>query len=196
MNTRARQSPTQNERRSLELREVHTTAGGFHLVDISLRLLPGEYFVLLGPTGAGKTMLLETIAGLRPLQKGEIRLGSTPLHRLPPEKRPCGLVPQDYALFPHLNVRQNIAFGLRSRRLPPWEITQRVEKWAALLGISHLLERRIPGLSGGEQQRVALARALVLRPQVLLLDEPLSAVDPATRERLGSVLRRLHVAGG
>lgn len=186
----------ENERRSLKLREVHTTAGGFHLGDISLELAPGEYFVLLGPTGAGKTTLLETIASLRPLQRGEIRLGPTPLHLLPPEKRPCGFVYQDYALFPHLNVRQNIAFGLRVRRLPARQITQWVEEVATLLGITHLLKRRLAGLSGGKRQRVALARVLVLQPQVLLLDEPLSALDTATREELGPKLRQVHEVSG
>lgn len=181
---------------ALRLQGINKRLGNFHLKDLSLEIGPGEYFVLLGPTGAGKTLLLEIIAGIHPVDTGEIWLGGVNLTHLPPEKRRCGFVYQDYALFPHLTVRKNIAFGLKVNRVPAPEAEKRVEEMAALLGITHLLSRFPRTLSGGEQQRVALARALVVKPQVLLLDEPLAALDPRTKEALQRELQRLHRATG
>jgi len=166
--------------------------GEFRLRGVSLHVEPGEYFVLLGPTGAGKTVFLECVAGLHTPDSGEIFLGGERVTHWLPETRGVGYVPQDYALFPHLNVFQNIAYGLVERGVPPEEREPRVQQAATLLGIAGLLHRRVTTLSGGEQQRVALARATVTQPRVLLLDEPLSAVDESTRQDLSGMLRRLH----
>ncbi len=176
----------------LSVQGVEVVAGKFRLSGIDLATGAGEYLVLLGPTGAGKTILLETIAGLRRVQRGEIRLNGKDVTRLPPERRNIGFVYQDYALFPHLPVAANIAFGLRLRREGKTEIERKVRWISSLIGIDELLHRRIDGLSGGERQRVALARALVLSPRALLLDEPLSALDPQYREELQRVLARIH----
>jgi len=164
----------------------------FLLRDINLDIADGEYFVVLGPTGAGKTVLLETVAGLHQPRKGHILLDGVDVTGVPPERRGTGFVYQDYALFPHLSVAGNIAFGLRLRRMGRGVIEERVTAIGRLLGIEHLL-RHVPGtLSGGEAQRVALARALVVEPRLLLLDEPLSALDPETREALQRELGRIH----
>ncbi len=164
----------------------------FHLRQIELDVAAGEYFVVLGPTGAGKTVLLETIAGLHQPRKGRILLDGEDVTGAPPERRGIGFVYQDYALFPHLSVAGNIAFGLKLRGMDRGAIEERVTVISRLLGIDHLLHRRPGALSGGEQQRVALARALVVEPRLLLLDEPLSALDPEMREGLQRELERLH----
>ncbi|MEM2924869.1 MAG: ABC transporter ATP-binding protein [Methanocellales archaeon] len=156
----------------------------FKLFNISFEIQKGEIFAILGPTGAGKTMLLEAIAGILQIKKGRILLDEKELTKLPPEKRGIGMVFQDCALFPHLSVRENIAFGLEYRKLEKSEVEGRVQEIAQLLNISHLLGRMPSSLSGGEKQRVALARALVIQPEILLLDEPLSALDARTREEL------------
>jgi len=166
--------------------------GEFELVEVSVCIDEGEYFVLLGPTGAGKTIFIECIAGIHAPERGRILIDNEDVTRLRPEERQIGYVPQDYALFPHLTARRNIAFGLEVRRLPSDEIARRTAELAALLGVQPLLDRQIRTLSGGERQRVALARALAIRPRVLLLDEPLSAVDEQTRETLCVELKRLH----
>jgi len=166
--------------------------GEFRLADVSVEIPAKEYFVLIGPTGAGKTIFLECIAGLIEPDRGEIWLGDRHVNRLPPEERNVGYVPQDYALFNHMSVRENIRFGLRARRALPSTIREKEEQLTELLGISHLLHRRPHTLSGGEKQRVALARALATDPEVLLLDEPLSALDENTREMLCRELTRIH----
>jgi molybdate transport system ATP-binding protein len=176
----------------VQVRGVSLRLGEFAVRAVDLDVFRGEYFVLLGPTGAGKTVLLECIAGLHRPDKGEIYVDGERVTSAPPELRGLGYLPQDYALFPHLTVAQNIAFGMRIRRRPRSEIAQRVEELGALLGITHLLERTPTTLSGGEQQRCALARALAIGPKVLLLDEPLSALDEQTREGLTVELRRVH----
>jgi ABC-type sugar transport system ATPase subunit len=176
------------------LRIEHLTKdlGEFMLRDVSLEVNEGEYLVIIGPTGAGKTILLETVAGIYPPDGGSIRLGETDITDLPSKDRNICMVYQDYMLFPHLTVGRNIGFGLRNRKVPPDEIARRIAEVAALFGIDHLLHRYPETLSGGEKQRAAIARALVLEPTVLLLDEPLSALDGQTREKLREELRRLH----
>ncbi len=176
----------------IQVRGVSISLGEFTVHDASIDVGRGEYFVLLGPTGAGKTVLLECIAGLHRPTQGDILVEGQRVNHVPPEQRGLGYLPQDYALFPHLNVAQNIGFGMRLRRRSSGEIERRVRELAALLKITHLLARSPLHLSGGEKQRVALARALAIEPKVLLLDEPLSALDEQTRETLCVELRRVH----
>lgn len=166
--------------------------GSFELRQVSLRVKKGEYLVLIGPTGTGKTVLLETIAGIHRPDRGKIFLKGQEVTNLPPEARNLGVVYQDYALFPHLSVSQNMAFGLRLRGEPGADVRKAVGEVSQFLEIGHLMDRRPGRLSGGERQRVALARALVLKPHMLLLDEPLSALDRSTRDRLRRELRRIH----
>jgi ABC-type sugar transport system ATPase subunit len=176
----------------LRLRDVSVSLGDFRLKEISMHVKDGEYMVLLGPTGTGKTVLLETIAGMHRIKSGSIFIHGRDATRLPPEKRNLGVVYQDYALFPHLTVRRNITFGLQLRGEPRSKISRVVEEMGDFLDIGTILDRRPGNLSGGERQRVALARALVLKPYVLLLDEPLSALDRSTRDRLRRELKRIH----
>jgi len=166
--------------------------GEFDLRDISFEVRDGEYFVLLGPTGTGKTVLIECIAGLHRPRTGKIILNGRDVTDLPPEERGIAYVPQDYALFPNLTAFENIAFGLRVRKLPDSKVRAKVYELAEWLGITYLLDRLPLTLSGGEKQRVALARALAVEPQILLLDEPLAAVDEQTRERLCRELKAIQ----
>ena len=166
--------------------------GSFMLRNINLDIEYGEYFIILGPTGAGKTVLLEAIAGLYPVLQGTILVNDRKISGLRPEERGIGIVYQDQVLFPHLSVEENIAFGLKSMKCPKQEIKSKVDSMAEIVGISHLLQRSPPTLSGGEKQKVALARALVTEPAVLLLDEPLSALDPETKERMQQKLAEMH----
>lgn len=175
----------------IEVKNAHKSLGEFSLHGVDLRVESGEYFVVLGPTGAGKTVLLECIAGLHLLDKGEVWLEGRNVSRLAPERRNVGYVPQDYVLFPHLSLRQNIAFSLELQQVEANARQARVDELARLLNINHLLDRRPRTLSGGEQQRGALARALAPRPTLLLLDEPLSALDESTRGELSVELRRV-----
>ncbi len=176
----------------LRLEKVCLNLGAFKLQNISLHVRHGEYMVLLGPTGTGKTVLLEVIAGLRISDAGRIFLNGQDASYLSPEARNLGVVYQDYALFPHLTVYDNIAFGLRLKNESKENIHNAVDEMARFLEIDDLLNRRPRHLSGGERQRVALARALVLKPHMLLLDEPLSALDRLTRDRLRRELKRIH----
>jgi ABC-type Fe3+/spermidine/putrescine transport system ATPase subunit len=168
--------------------------GTFALRDVNLEVPSGEYMVMVGPTGSGKTLLLETIAGLHRVRSGEIRLDGRDVTKEAPEERGIAMVYQDYALFPHLSVADNIAFGLKRRRRVPAETLRRVDEVAGMVGVGHLLRRKPGRLSGGEKQRVALARALAVSPRLLLLDEPVSALDPETRETLLGELKRIHDA--
>ncbi|WP_214020083.1 ATP-binding cassette domain-containing protein [Methanoculleus sp.] len=170
--------------------------GDFTLAGVDLAVADGEYFVILGPTGAGKTILLETLAGIYSPDAGTIVLDGLDVTRTDPKDRGIGMVYQDYMLFPHLTVGENIGFGLLQRKAEPARIVNSVRETADLLGIGHLLERTTGTLSGGEQQRAAIARALVLQPRVLLLDEPLSALDTVTRERLRRELKAIHRVTG
>jgi ABC-type Fe3+/spermidine/putrescine transport system ATPase subunit len=200
----------------LRLSDISVELGGFALKVSSLELASGEYLVILGPNGAGKTVLLETIAGLHPVEQGRVEFqdatvdaaaeagahppagaGAPPtgaawtdVTEWPPEKRRVGFVYQDYLLFPHLSVSDNIGFGLKGR-VPAADRTARIHDAAALTGVEGLLGRRVGGLSGGEQQRVALARALAIHPRLLLLDEPLAALDRTARRGMVEDLRRL-----
>ncbi len=161
----------------------------FHLREISLDVRKEEYFIILGPSGAGKTVLLEIIAGIIEPDSGRIYLSGADVTDWPPEKRGLAYIPQNYALFPNMSVFNNIAFGLKVRRLPKAEIEKRVKEIAEVLGISHLLHRKPRTLSGGEQQRVAIARALVVEPPLILLDEPFANLDVQTRGRLISEMK-------
>src|SRR5688500_10191061 len=155
-------------------------AGSFALDDITLTVAAGEYAVLMGKTGCGKSTLLEVIAGLKPAHAGRVVLVDRDVTALRPSERGVGYVPQDLALFPTLTVHDHLAFALVVRRRAADAIATRVEELSRLLGIGHLLPRHPQGLSGGEAQRVALGRALSFHPRVLLLDEPLSALDEDT----------------
>jgi ABC-type sugar transport system ATPase subunit len=169
----------------IRLDSISWRAGAFGLEKVSFTVPTGRYGVLMGKTGGGKTSLLEIICGLRRPSAGSVWLGERDVTGLAPGERGLGYVPQDGALFPTMTVREQLGFALRVRRLPT---ETRVAELAAALGIAHLLDRRPDGLSGGERQRVALGRALAARPQVLLLDEPLSALDDDTREPLADLL--------
>jgi ABC-type sugar transport system ATPase subunit len=175
----------------IALEQIHLQIGIFSLVDVNLQIEPGQYGVLMGRTGCGKTTILEAVAGLRPVRSGRILLGNREVTALHPAARGVGYVPQDLALFPSLSVREHLRFALEVRRLPQGN---RVEELAQLLGITALLDRRPQGLSGGEAQRVALGRALAFRPSVLLLDEPLSALDDDTRADMIALLKRVQQA--
>lgn len=176
----------------IETKKLTVDLGDFILQAADLKINKGEYCIILGPTGAGKTVLLEAIAGLHPVKSGEIWIEGANITKLDPEKRGIGFVYQDYALFPHLTVKENILFGLKRRKQSKDEINQVLEWIAGLLGIGHLLERKPDTLSGGEAQKVSLARALSIKPQVVLLDEPLSALDPEQRERVQRELRDIQ----
>lgn len=168
---------------------------GFTLGAVSFRVAAGEFFTLLGPTGAGKTLILEAIAGMVPVHAGRIRIGGRDVTRLPPEQRRIGIVYQDQALFPHLSVRENIRFGLRYRSRSADSETN-IGRLIERLGLTRLVHRGVVNLSGGERQRVALARALAVAPDILLLDEPLSALDPNFREEIRDLLKKLHQDSG
>ncbi|MBE0537214.1 MAG: ATP-binding cassette domain-containing protein [Phycisphaerae bacterium] len=166
--------------------------GQFRLDEVSIEMARNEYFVLLGPPGSGKSILLECLCGLRRPAAGRIFVDGRDITREEPRKRGIGYVPQDYALFPHLSVEDNIAFGLRSTQITRTAARGKARQTADMLGIAHLLGRNVAGLSGGEKQRAALARALVKKPKVLLLDEPVCALDEATRQSVCAMLRVLR----
>ncbi len=159
------------------------------LVGVSVTVEPGEIFALLGPSGSGKTTMLRLLAGFEQLDRGRLLIAGESIGHLPPARRGVGMLFQSYALFPHLTVAQNVAFGLKVRRGTQGEIESRVNEMLELVRLAGFESRRIAELSGGQQQRVALARALAPRPRVLLLDEPLSNLDPALREETRADLR-------
>ena len=178
---------------ALTLDHLAKRYGDFHAVrDVSLDVANGEFLVLLGPSGCGKTTTLRMIAGFIEPTSGAVRLGGHDVTALPPWKRNAGLVFQSYALFPHLTAAQNVAFGLEMRKIPSAEIAPRVVEALRLVRLGHLGERLPRQLSGGQQQRVALARALVFKPDVLLLDEPLSNLDAKLRLEVRIEIRELQ----
>jgi len=180
----------------IELRGVTVKSGSFVLPSISLQIQSGEYAVLMGTTGRGKTTLLESICGLRRVAEGQVLIHGRDVTRSSPADREIGYVPQDLALFPTLTVLEHLEFALRLRKLPRGMVKERTSELSEVLGIGHLLSRSIVGLSGGEAQRVALGRALSFRPSVLLLDEPLSALDESTRNEMHELLRRVKQTTG
>jgi ABC-type sugar transport system ATPase subunit len=171
----------------IEIHRLSIHCGSFALTDLSLSIAGGSYSVLMGGTGQGKT-----ICGLRPITSGRVVVNGIDVTRLKPADRNIGYVPQDLALFPTMTVREHLEFALRLRRCPAAFIRERVAELAQVLQIEPLLARRTRGLSGGESQRVALGRALSFHPRVLLLDEPLTALDEQTRDRLCELLRTVQ----
>jgi len=160
--------------------------------DFNLGVEHGEFVVILGPSGCGKSTTLRMIAGLEEVTKGEIYIGEKLVNDVPPKDRNIAMVFQNYALYPHMTVYENMAFGLRLRKYPKVEIDKRVQEAAEILGISHLLKRRPKELSGGEKQRVAVGRAIVRKPLVFLFDEPLSNLDAKLRVQMRTELNKLH----
>ncbi len=177
----------------VELINIRKSFGNLRAVDgICLEIEEGDFFTLLGPSGCGKTTLLRTIAGFYHPDEGEIRFGDQVVNHIPAHRRETGMVFQNYALFPHLNVFDNIAYGLRARKVPKAEIAGRIARIIQSVQLEGL-ERRTPDqLSGGQQQRVALARALVISPQILLMDEPLSNLDAKLRVSMREEIRRIQ----
>src|ERR671934_1430793 len=168
-------------------------AGGVTAVaDVSLRIEDGEFMVLVGPSGCGKSTLLRMIAGLEEVTAGRISIGGREVTDLAPRRRDIAMVFQSYALYPHMNVRQNIGYGLKVRRTPKDEARRRVEEGAKLLGLDELLDRRPAQLSGGQRQRVAMGRAIVREPKAFLMDEPLSNLDAKLRVQMRTEISRIQ----
>ena len=179
--------------KSLEMRKVTKRFGSLVAVNaVSLDIREREIFSFLGPSGCGKTTLLRCVAGLEDVDEGEILIGGEVVNRIPPYKRNCSIVFQQHALFPHMSVFDNIAFGLVERRITKAEIKRQVGELVDLVNLTGMEDRRPSQLSGGQQQRVALARSLVLRPAVLLLDEPLAALDRKLRKEMQTELKRIQ----
>ncbi|MBN1334270.1 MAG: ATP-binding cassette domain-containing protein, partial [Synergistales bacterium] len=175
----------------LSVKGLSVDLGEFSLKDVSFGVPEGSYCCLLGASGAGKSVLLETImGGFRP-REGRVYLRGRDVTQWPPEKRKLGIVYQDYMLFPHLDVFRNISFGLKDTGLSKKEVQEKVLPIAVSLHIDGLLQRDISTLSGGEQQRVALARALITKPEILLMDEAFSALDLSSRERMRQLVRSI-----
>ena len=187
------ETSTQRRAVDVDIRHVDLSYGSNHVLkDVNLHIKPGEFFAFLGPSGCGKTTLLRLIAGFNVADRGEVLIGAQDVSRLAPWQRDVGMVFQSYALWPHMNVAQNVAFGLEERKVPRQEITKRVMAALDLVGLTHLADRKPSQLSGGQQQRVAVARTIVIEPKVLLLDEPLSNLDAKLREQMRVELRDLQ----
>src|SRR5713226_7813892 len=181
-----------NHKSFLSLDHLEKTFASLRVTaDLSLTVLEGEIVALLGPSGSGKTTVLRLVAGFEELDSGRVVVEGEDVTRTPPERRRFGMVFQHYALFPHMTVGENVAFGLEAQKTPRAEIRDRVAEALAAVDLTGFEDRRIGQISGGQQQRVALARALAPRPRVLLLDEPLSNLDPTLRERTRRELARL-----
>lgn len=177
----------------IELRNIEVRYGDLAAIrDLNLRIEGGEFFTLLGPSGCGKTTTLRTLAGFIPPFRGEIRFNGADVTHLRPEERNFGIVFQNYALFPHMSVFENIAFGLRVRREKKAAVRRNVEKYAGMVGVSDHLNKRVTALSGGQQQRVAIARSLIMEPEILLMDEPLSNLDARLRVSMRGEIRNLQ----
>jgi molybdate/tungstate transport system ATP-binding protein len=176
----------------LKLEGVCKAWHGFALRDVNLEVDQGEYFVLLGPTGAGKTLLLETIAGFHKLDRGKILFDGHDVSAVPPEGRGFGYMPQNCLLFPNMTVRKNVDFGLKMRRLAEVDRKSKVDETLALFGLEPFADRMPATLSAGEKQKVALARVLAIKPRLILLDEPLSSIDADARRGLKDELKKVH----
>jgi multiple sugar transport system ATP-binding protein len=177
----------------IHLKDVKKKYGKVTAVDqVNLTVEDKEFAVLVGPSGCGKSTTLRMVAGLEAVTEGEIFIGDREVSRVPPKDRDIAMVFQDYALYPHMNVRKNLSFGLRIRKFPRNEIEQRVSEAARILGIGDLLERKPKELSGGQRQRVAMGRAIVRQPQAFLFDEPLSNLDAKLRVQMRAELAKLH----
>ncbi|MEK9672881.1 MAG: ABC transporter ATP-binding protein [Rhodospirillaceae bacterium] len=186
---------TSNQRKSAAviIEDLNLSFGTTHVLKgVNLEIKPGEFFAFLGPSGSGKSTLLRAIAGFGPEPKGRILIDGEDIARHPPYKRDVGMVFQSYALWPHLSVRKNVAFGLEERRVAVQEIKSRVEAALDMVGLLDLADRRPSQLSGGQQQRVAFARTIVVEPKVLLLDEPLSNLDANLRVQMRRDIRKLQ----
>ncbi len=187
---------TQNDA-FISLRNVNKFFGSFQAInDVSLDISHGEFFSLLGSSGCGKTTLLRMLAGFESVSSGEIYIDGQPMSGVPPHHRPVNMVFQSYAIFPHLNVRDNIAYGLRKLKLPRAKRNELVDEMLELIKLPEYGDRKANQLSGGQRQRIALARSLILRPKVLLLDEPLGALDKQLREQMQLELRDLQKTVG
>ena len=185
--------PTNQKPVLLQIRHLSKSYGDTQILqNINLDIYDGEFLTLLGPSGCGKTTLLRLIGGFELPNAGSLQLEGVDIAGLPAEKRPINTVFQQYALFPHMNVYDNIAYGLKLKGVPKTEIDQRVREALAMVQLDHTINRRPQDLSGGQQQRIAIARAVVNRPKMLLLDEPLSALDAKLREQMQSELKRIQ----
>lgn len=182
----------------LSLRKVSKDfgLGIFGLIDIDLDIVAGEFVSLLGPSGCGKTTTLRVVAGFEKSTSGQVLLDGKEIGHLPANRRPVNTVFQDYAVFPHMNVEENVGFGLSVRRMPKGDIRRKVADALDLVGLGDKAQRPVAALSGGQRQRVALARAIICEPQVLLLDEPLSALDASLREQMQLELKNLQARLG
>ncbi|WP_067259664.1 ATP-binding cassette domain-containing protein [Methanobrevibacter cuticularis] len=174
----------------LEIENLSVQLGEFHLKDINLTIKEGEYLILIGPTGSGKSVLLETIIGFYAPDKGNIKLKGRNLNDIPPEERGIGIVYQDNTLFPNMNVYDNIAYGAK-KKFSSEQIEKKIAEIAETMRIKHILHRNVTTLSGGEAQRTALARALIVEPKIILMDEPFSALDISTQAKLTSLIKEI-----
>ncbi len=178
----------------IQIIDAEKRFGGNHVIrKLNLHIKHGEFVVLLGPSGCGKTTTLRALAGLESIDSGEIRIGGRRVDQLPPQQRDTAFVFQLYSLYPHLTTFDNIAFPLRAANLPEAQVKTQVHEVAKVLRIEHLLKKRPSALAGGDMQRVTIGRALVRRPEAMLMDEPIGALDAKLREEMRAELRRLHV---
>lgn len=176
----------------IDVANLRVTRGDFTLEVDSLTVREREIFAILGTTGSGKTVLMESIAGAFPINEGSIKLDGKDIESLPIQQRHLGILYQDYALFPHMTVWDNIAYGLKHQRPRPDDVDEQVSNMLHIFEIEHLAGRYPGVISGGESQRVALARALVMHPEILILDEPFSALDPTTKRQMYKLIREVH----
>lgn len=183
---------------SLSLRHINKRyPGGFHAVkDVNLEIIDKEFIILVGPSGCGKSTTLRMIAGLEEISDGELYIGDRLVNDIAPKDRDIAMVFQNYALYPHMTVYDNMAFGLKLRKVPKDEIDKKVKEAAQILDLTHLLDRKPKAMSGGQRQRVALGRALVRSPKVFLLDEPLSNLDAKLRAQMRTEIAKLHLKLG